>query len=620
MDNEIRRLRLENARLREENAKLREDALFLDSIVENIPNMIFVKGTDELRFIRLNRAGESLLGYSRDELIGRNDHDFFPKEEADFFTSKDREVLAAGGVHVIPEEPIHTSLGLRWLHTMKIPILDEDGQARYLLGISTDITDAKKASQELAAQTEKLSLVLARFPGVVWTASKTNKIQWVAGVYSDLLIEQIGQWQASGATEFRVEERTFEVRAEGLEDGGTMGIALDVTERRRLESEQLQGRLQRGERLQTLGLLAGGIAHDFNNLLASILGNANLATMMLPPDSPVRETIETIEAITETAASLTRQMLAYSGQGRFVITPSDLSSIVEDIVGLLAVSISKRALLTFELAERLPMIEVDVAQIHQLVMNLITNASDALEEQAGQIILRTFAVDADASELTTPGLEEELSPGRYVALEVCDTGRGMDASTCERMFDPFFTTKPTGHGLGMSAALGIVRGHRGAIRVYSESGEGTTITILLPAMGAVAPVEAAPPSPLLPAVLQPRVLVVDDDDAIRVLLEKAFARLGFDGELVDRGEAAVALFAADPDCFDVVIIDMTMPGLSGEETLHALQEINPGVRVLLTSGYSRGEYIRTVPGRVTFLQKPFRLKALADELWSLLRD
>ncbi len=631
---------------------------FLDSIVENIPNMIFVKEAAELRFVRFNRAGEALLGHAREDLIGRNDYDFFPEEQADFFTEKDRQVLAGGKLVDIPEEPIDTAHGKRWLHTMKIPVLGADGEPEYLLGISEDITARKEAqealerrSEELAeanrdleqarsrlqTREEQLSFLLEHLPGAYWTVDAEARLtsltgrrstaiapsvtlgQPIAELFDEGVVEahQAAALGEEQAFELHRGERIFEVRIEPLGAGrGVAGLALDVTEHRRLEAERLQVRLQKAQKLEVLGVLAGGIAHDFNNLLVSMLGHASLAMMRLPPDSPAMESLRQVEASAERAADLTRQLLAYSGRGRFVVEPLVLNDAIQEIVALLRVSIAKGIELRLDFQGDLPAVEADLAQIRQLVMNLITNASDAIGDKGGVVRLTTRLVETDHSYFDEHWLQQDLPQGLYVALEVSDTGVGMKAETQTRMFDPFFTTKPRGHGLGLAAALGIVRGHKGTIRVYSELGRGTTIKILFP----VADPEAARQHRATIAEQgEPErgvVLVVDDEASVRRLAVEALNYAGLDTLEAADGLEALALFE-DPELHvDAVVLDMTMPNLNGEETFRRLRRLRPSLPVLLSSGYNEQEATSRFTGKglAGFLQKPYRAQDLIEHV------
>jgi PAS domain S-box-containing protein len=276
---------------------------------------------------------------------------------------------------------------------------------------------------------------------------------------------------------------TAVLRGEDGEITHFIGYVVDISDRKRLEEEQEAAarRLLHTQKLESLGLLAGGIAHDFNNLLTAILGNADLALAQLSPVSPGRDNIQMVIDTGRRAAELTNQMLAYSGKGRFIIEQLDLAQVVEEMGHLLSVSIAKNVVLKYEFAENVPPIEADATQIRQIVMNLITNASEAVADTSGVVAIFIGAMHCDRDYLLSCHNHEELPEGIYSYLDVTDTGCGMNEEIQAKLFDPFFTTKITGRGLGMSAVLGIVRGHHGAIRVHSEPGAGTAIKVLFPA-------------------------------------------------------------------------------------------------------------------------------------------
>ena len=396
---------------------------------------------------------------------------------------------------------------------------------------------------------------------------------------------------------------------------------VDISERRRAEEERgrLEAQVQHVQKLESLGVLAGGIAHDFNNLLVGILGNAGLALMEMAPESPARRTVQKIEAASLRAAELTRQMLAYSGKGTFRTQPINLSRVVTEMLHLLGVSISKKATIRTRLTENLPAIEADAAQIQQVVMNLITNASEALGDNAGEIVVATGTVKANRAYLADTFIDENLPEGLYAFLEVSDTGIGMDKATKARKFDPFFTTKFTGRGLGLAAVLGIVRGHRGGIRVYSEPGRGTAFKILLPATGRNIQAAAAPASNTAWKGTG-TVLVIDDEPAVLAVAGQVLELSGFKVLTASRGRAGIELFRENAEEVRVVLLDLTMPDLSGEEVFRSIRTIRPAVKVILSSGYNEQETISLFRGKglAGFLQKPYQTSQLMDTLRELL--
>lgn len=400
------------------------------------------------------------------------------------------------------------------------------------------------------------------------------------------------------------------------------GIVIDITAGKKAEASrlELERKLLETQKLESLGLLAGGIAHDFNNLLSAILGNASLARMSLPAASAADPQLRAIETASLRAAELCRQMLAYAGKGRFVVERIDLSAIVEDLLPLLRVSIARTAVLHLELSRDLPGVKADPTQIRQIVMNLVLNAVDALSSRPGEITLRTEMVEMDKALLARCVTGVNLPLGTYVGLHVSDTGCGMSAEMISKIFEPFFTTKFAGRGLGLAAVLGIVRGHNGALLVESEPDQGSTFRLFLPAIaGEVVRVDTNPPMGTSTWHRSGEVLVIDDEEPVRVVLVEFLKTFGFTAHAVADGRSGVDLFKQDPTRWELVIVDLLMPGLSGEDTLAALRAIVPDVRVLLVSGFTDGDVMNRVPksDRIAFLPKPFKRDLFGARLQEL---
>ncbi len=411
-----------------------------------------------------------------------------------------------------------------------------------------------------------------------------------------------------------------EIRGESV----LLGVIRDITERKRVERErqQLEHQMQQAQKLESLGVLAGGIAHDFNNLLMAILGNASLALMKLHPESPGRDHIQKVETAAKRASELTNQMLAYSGKGKFVVEPLSVSRVVEEMSHLLGAVISKKAVLKFDFAADLPPIEADAAQIRQIVMNLILNGSDAIGDTSGVLTVSTGVVQADRDYLAGTYLDWDLPEGYYVYVEVSDTGHGMDAETRRRIFDPFFTTKFSGRGLGLAAVLGIVRGHHGAIKVYSEEGKGTTVKVLVPAAEEPGPVQVVRPRAADDWRGSGLLLVVDDEEMIRDTARMILEAVGFEVALAADGREAVEIFRARSEEIRAVLLDMTMPHMGGEETFTELRRIRGDVRVILSSGYNEQEATNRFAGKglAGFIQKPYPPQNLVELLRGILDD
>ena len=380
---------------------------------------------------------------------------------------------------------------------------------------------------------------------------------------------------------------------------------------------ELEKQVQHAQKLESLGVLAGGIAHDFNNLLTAMLGHLSLARVKLAPESPAAPHLGSLEKIIHRAADLTRQMLAYSGKGRFVVRNHDLNQVLGEMTHLLDVSISKKIALRFNLAEQLPPVRGDAAQIQQVIMNLVTNASDAIGDRDGVIRICTERLSLDRGYLDQVFHGQDLQPGPYVALEVGDTGCGMTPEVKARIFEPFFTTKTTGRGLGLSATQGILRGHRAGMKIYSEPGHGTTFKILFPAVAAPAPVER-PADGVRKPLQALRVLLVDDEEVIRQATLASLQALGCTAMAVEDGQAAVQFLERDQAPVDLVLMDLTMPQMDGREAFQIIRRLRPGLPVILSSGYNEQESIQEFLGRglTGFLQKPYTLQALEDALRS----
>ena len=397
---------------------------------------------------------------------------------------------------------------------------------------------------------------------------------------------------------------------------GLVGVARDITEQKEAERQRLQfeAKIQQAQKLESLGLLAGGIAHDFNNLLTAILGNASLALMKLKPKSPLRNHVQQIETASVRAAELAKQMLAYSGKGKFVVEAMNLSKLVEEMAQLLQASISKNATLEYDLRPDLPAIEADATQVRQVVMNLITNASEALTG-SGAIRISTGERTVERTYTSAPHLGTQLNKGNYVYVEVSDTGSGMDEETRTKIFDPFVTTKFTGRGLGLAAVLGIVRGHKGSIEVSSQPGDGTTFTVLFPASGRSAVEPVATPD-IRECQARGTILVVDDEESIRAAVQLMLNEYGFEVVTASDGLQGVEIFRERSEDIVAVLLDMTMPKLDGEAAFMQLRGISPDIPVILMSGYNEHDIAERFEGKglAGFVQKPFRPDTLIEML------
>ncbi len=417
------------------------------------------------------------------------------------------------------------------------------------------------------------------------------------------------------------------LRSPAGEITAVLGVTRDITERRNAEAEreQTNSQLQEAKQLESLGVLAGGIAHDFNNLLTIISGNAELAQEILDEDHPVWAKLRPIREASRRAAELCRLLLAYAGKGRLEVRPVDLSLAVRDLEGLLLASLQPKVELHYELAESLPWVEADPAHIRQIILNVVVNAGEALETLPGRVTVRTYAADLSVSELRRCTLTPEtLLPGPFAVLEVTDTGCGMDEDTQRRAFEPFFSTKFTGRGLGLAAVLGIVRRAQGAVHIDSAPGRGTRLRIYLPGEELSEDSDLRQPVDVRKRRPPPagRVLLVDDDLEVRVVGQRLLESLGLKVAVAVDGVDALDKFRCVSHPFDVVILDLSMPRMDGEEAFRALREVAPDVPVIISSGFGAQdvqERFAEATG-VGFVHKPYELVELIEALRSTLRS
>ena len=402
------------------------------------------------------------------------------------------------------------------------------------------------------------------------------------------------------------------VAADATLDGVVM-MAADISERKALESQ-----IQQTQRLESLGVLAGGIAHDFNNLLTGVIGNASLLQERFPANTKDGAAVRSLLEAGEAMAKLTAQMLAYSGRGRFFVEALDLSQQVALITALIQASIPKNVRLRLLLEDGLPRIDADASQLQQVIMNLVINAAEAIGDEPGTVEVSTFLRPIGSAEMDANLTRQPVPSGNYVALVVRDTGAGMDEQTQARIFDPFFTTKFAGRGLGLSAVLGIIRGHRGALLLESQPGRGTTFRVFFPVSGQTAEMPA--PQQQFTTRGRGTVLVVDDEDLVRRTAQLVLTSAGYEVITATDGSGALGEYEAMPGRIDAVLLDMTMPVMSGEETLTHLLDRWPQAAVIVTSGYDEQEAQRRLGNRaIGFLKKPFTAPELARKIAEVLR-
>ncbi len=400
----------------------------------------------------------------------------------------------------------------------------------------------------------------------------------------------------------------------------TSKLAEAIENQRRMELQMFHA-----QKLESLGLMASGIAHDFNNLLVSMLGNANLIVERLPKDSPDRPMAKSIEAAATQAAELTQQLLTYAGHAKLPMSATSVSKVITDTTALLRTAISPLAIMQLDLQESLPQVCADVSQLRQVIMNLITNASESIGERPGVISVRTFVTNEDMKQEPATFTSTILPQDSYVVIEVEDSGCGMEEDDIHKIFDPFYSTKLTGRGLGLAATLGIIHSHRGAIQVTTRKSHGSRFRIFLPRSKnretITQPRSAQPAN--IPGTWSRQILVIDDAPGVRTLARNALTLSGFNVEVAGDGEQGLEIFSRDPERFDLVILDLTMPKMSGQEVLFHALKIRPETRFILTSGFELDEVRQTIEnsphaGNVSYLAKPFRIDDLRHAITQLL--
>ncbi len=599
------------------------------------PDAINLTRLSDGTYLEVSEGFEKISGWTREEAIGRT-----ALELNIWVDPKDRE----RAVELIRKHGEYTGLEIAFrqkdgsiLTGLMSGKRMDVGDIPCLLSVTRDITDRKVAESALRAAEQRLRTVLANSEAVIYQLDPDGRFTLSEGLGLAHLGLSPGQVVGMSALDlYEGDLKTVDQIRAAL--GGTpsrqiapaggrffdnfltpvfndqgqvesvIGIATDVTER-----QQMEEALRQSQKLESLGILAGGIAHDFNNLLTVVLGNLNLAQMNLAETAPAQPYLARMEATVLRATELTKQMLAYSGRGHFLVKPQDLNEVVQEVTHLLEVSIPKKIRLRFDLEPGLPAIQADAAQIQQVVMNLVTNAAEAIGNGDGVIHLSTSSAWLGMEDLQSAYSIESLAPGQYVLLEVKDTGTGMPPEVLARIFDPFFTTKAAGRGLGLSAMLGILRGHGAGLRIHSEVGRGSSFRLCFPASGAAA---AAPLNPAGEETIAPRlkgrVLLVDDEDLILQTIGAALEAIGLEVTTARDGLEALERFRDSHPKPDLVLMDLTMPRMDGREAFGAMHDLDPSVPVVLSSGYTEGDSLQTLAGQgpAGFMQKPYQIKEL----------
>ncbi len=646
-----------------ENAKLQSELLlrttelvsassFLNLVVEHIPAMVAVKDATDLRFVLLNREGEELTGIPRAESLGKSDHDFFPPEQAEFFVARDREVLDSGQLQIIPEELIQTRhKGLRVLRTTKLPVPDEHGRPKFLLAMSEDITDRKRAESALAASEALFRSLLAASPDAMLVIDTQGKIliasDRVEVIYGYKPEELVGQYtrmlrparlneayaarlralvDAEPAVTRSSTEDLVGLRRDGTEfpmevmtsphmtaEGKVLIVAIrDISDRRAVETQ-----LRQALKMEAIGNLTGGLAHDFNNLLGVIIGNLDLLSEELGGDPDSVALAEQALAAALRGADLTRRLLAFARRQPLQPQLVDLNGLVEGISLLMRRTLGENIEIEHQLDPNVWRVTVDPVQFEACLVNLFTNARDAMPD-GGSLQMTTGNRRLDADYVS---LYPELLAGDYAVVEVTDTGTGMSRDMLDKIFEPFFTTKTDGRGtgLGLSMVFGFMKQSGGHINVYSEPDVGTTFRLYLPR----AESEAAAFAPRVVAVDHvggsETILAVEDNADLRELVVRQLTQLGY--TCLEAGDGPSALRILAENHVDLLFTDVIMPGgMSGYDLGRAAKLKWPHLKVLLTSGFPEEKLNGNgqPPWNMRLLTKPYRKQDLAQILRELI--
>jgi len=629
-------------------------------LLDNLPVAVFAKSAKDWTFTSWNKASEKLFGLSAQEVIGKTDYDFFPVTQADFFRCKDQEAFEKHAVEEIPIEEIDSpTRGRRILHTIKAPIFDDHRQPLYLLGISEDITERIKTEAALRKSEARYRLLAENFTDVVWTIDLQGKITYISPSiihltgYSvaealklpidrrltpesyrraqRLIREELAKPPQNRAKSVTMELqqitkdgilKDMEITAAWTRDEagktiGVQGISRDITERKQAESERalLEKQLRHSQKLETIGTLAGGIAHDFNNILWPILGYADMALDKVEADSPLAHDLRQIIEAANQAKQLVKQILTFSRQPEQERRPMYPHLILNEALKLLEVSLPTTIEIRLDIASENLAISADPTQFHQIVMNLCTNAFQAMKKRGGTL---EVGLSAETVSVEQTRLHTDLRAGPYVKLTVSDTGIGMDQATQERIFEPFFTTKEVGEGtgLGLSVVHGIVRNHEGAILVESEPGRGSTFRVFLPRIEA--PVDPVREDRPRAAQGSGCVLLVDDEKPILELVRRMLERSGYACRSALNAKEALEIFRLNSGEFDLLLTDQVMPGMTGLDLAKEIKGLRRDLPIILMTGYSESTTAKGMERKniERLITKPI----VADDLISAIRE
>jgi PAS domain S-box-containing protein len=594
--------------------------------------------------LKVNRAYCQLYGYSREQLVGQSFAIIFSPEQREAAVHQYQRVFTATTIEPRYQATVRLADGTEKLVESRIEFLVERGKRVAMLSIIRDVT-------EIQQRKLLLEQILTLTPDLICVYDRhTQRYMFIGSTllsrlgYTEAEIETFGagglamlihpddaslRLQGYSAidsmSDGSVYEHEYRIRAAdgswrwlrsrdvvfARDPGGyarqILCIAQDITAQKETEatSQRFAEQIAETQKLESLGVLASGIAHDFNNLLVAIRGNAELALQELGAETAAKEAVAQTITTSQKAADLCNQLLTYAGKGKVQRERVDMNVLVQEMLDLLHISIGKQVRLQTALSAAPMLVDADATQLRQLVLNLITNAADAIAPKPGTITVTVTDRVLDQAVLSTMSQGWSITPGRYVVLEVADTGVGMDTATRARIFEPFFTTKAAGRGLGLASVLGIIRHHQGGIAITSEQGCGTTFTIALPYTESLHSPPSTPVFVTVPPQRRLRLLVVDDDFAVRSVTAKLLQRLGH--HVITASDGTTALNAIQSQSIDTILLDLTMPPPSGGELIELVRQLHPDMPIIVMSGYGSEQAMEQIgPFQpLVFLGKPF---------------
>lgn len=628
---------------------LRQKSL-LDIVIEGTDDAVYLKDAAG-RYLFANSAVARFVGKPLADIIGRDDAELFPTEEAHALMDHDRWVMSQGAPQTF-EELLTTPEGGRYFLSTKGPMQGSDGGVTGIFGIARDISERKQAEDALAKSEQLFRSFVENVNDVLFVLTPSGVFSYVSPQWKDAfgyeLSETVGkpflpfvhpddvpgcmtflqQVLESGKKQSGVEYRVLCTdgsyvwyRANGSQTidpltgiPSFVGIGRDISDLKRAEEEKraFEQQYQQTQKLESLGVLAGGIAHDFNNILAIIIGRCSLAKMR---QETAVEHIESIEKAAERAAELCRQMLAYAGKAQFTLSQINMRWLVDEMVNMLRTTTNQNAVIVFDSIPDIPFIKGDASQLRQVVMNLIINASEAIGMEQGEIRVNLATIAIKADEPIKDHLGAIIASGEYIRLEVTDSGCGMDSETKRRIFEPFYSTKFTGRGLGMSAVLGIITAHKGALQLFSQPGQGTTFLVYLPVQAnnslGKEPYQRLPQAQWLGSGT---ILLVDDEEQILIIAKTMLVALGFTVITAANGREALAKYREHASEIVLVLTDVGMPVMDGYMLFRELKSINPDLPIVISSGFGEADVTARIAREniAGLVGKPFNSIQLRD--------